>query len=58
MRPSRLVQEGDGTVVLYLAMIEQLEAVTVGSTVHVVGKASEFMRDLKRRRAVVVRYAT
>jgi hypothetical protein len=30
--------------------------VTAGSTVHVVGKATEFLRRLKRTGAIIVRY--
>jgi hypothetical protein len=44
----------DGTVVYFLSLVVQLEIVSPGETVHVIGHASEPLRVLKRKKAVAV----
>jgi hypothetical protein len=46
----------DGANVHYLCFAEQIEALTAGATVHVVGKVPELVRLLKRTGAIIVRY--
>lgn len=48
----------DGTVVYFLCLIVQLEIVSAGEIVHVIGEATEALRVLKRRKAAVVCYGS
>jgi hypothetical protein len=41
-------QKRDGTVVLFLSLVAQLDIVAAGETVHVVGRAPEALRVLGR----------
>ena len=49
-------QKRDGTVVYFLSLLEQLEIISAGEIVHVVGDAPEPLRALKRLKAVAVCY--
>jgi hypothetical protein len=49
-------QRPDLTVVYFLSLVAQLEIVSEGEVVHVLGEAPEALRALKRRNAVVVFY--
>jgi hypothetical protein len=44
----------DLTIVYFLSLVDQLEIVSEGEVVHVLGEAPEALRALKRRKAVVV----
>ena len=46
----------DGCVVYFLSLVVQLEIVSAGETVHVVGYAPEPLRVLKRRSAICICY--
>jgi hypothetical protein len=47
-------QKRDGTVVYFLSLPVQLEIVSAGEVVHVIGHAPEPLRILKRLRAIAV----
>jgi hypothetical protein len=47
-------QRRGGTVVYFLSLVEQLEIVSPGEIVHVIGTAPAPLRALKRRKAIVV----
>ena len=47
-------QKRDGTVVYFLSLLVQLEIVSAGETVHVIGHAPEPLRMLKRIGAIAV----
>ena len=47
-------QKVDGTVVYFLSLPVQLEIVSRGEIVHVIGQANDALRILKRLRAVAV----
>jgi hypothetical protein len=50
-------QKRDGCVVYFLSLLVQLEIVSAGETVHVVGKVpGEVLRAIKRLRAIAVCY--
>lgn len=49
-------QKRNGTVVYFLSLLVQLEIVSAGEIVHIIGDAPEPLRALKRRKAVVVSY--
>ena len=50
-------QKRDGTVVYFLSLLVQLEIVSRGQIVHVIGHAPEPLRVLKRIRAIPVCHA-
>jgi hypothetical protein len=49
-------QRSDLTVVYFLSLVVQLEIVSEGEVVYVVGDEPQALRPLKRRKAVIVPY--
>ena len=46
--------KSDGATVHFLSLIKQLEIVSAGETVHLIGRPREPLRVLKRLRAIAV----